>query len=240
MSYIEQNGYFTFDGVQSSTYGVWINGGGTFNAPKRRHKEYIVPGRNGVLTIDEGAFDEIEHRYEAFIASNFSSNIEGFRNQLMSRNGHKRLTDTYHTDEFYLAKYMAGLEADVVPGGKGGSFTLVFQRDPRRFLLTGETTTTVANGGTITNPTLFASRPLIRVTGYGTLTINSDVITIANAFAYVDIDSETQDCYNGTDSANAQVTFQSNNFPLLKSGSNGVSYSGNITKVEITPRWYRV
>lgn len=238
MAYIETNGYFTFDGVKSSNYGVWINGGGTFNAPKRRYKNYVVPGRNGALTIDEGAFEEIEHIYPAFIKDSFSSNIQDFRNQMMSKNGYVRLTDSYHTDEFYLARYMDGLEADVVPGGRGGSFDVKFVRDPRRFLVSGETQTTVSSGGSISNPTLFAARPLIRVTGYGTVTLNSQTITITNAFAYVDIDSETQDCYHETDNANAQVTFQTNNFPTLRPGTNNLTYSGNITGVKITPRWW--
>ena len=241
MSYIETNGYFTFDGVKSSTYGVWINGGGTFNAAARRYKEYVIPGRNGSLTIDEGAFEEIEHIYPAFIASSFSSNIETFRNLLMSKVGYCRLTDTFHTGEFYRAKYMSGLEADVVPGGVAGSFELKFKRDPRRFLLTGETATTITSStGTISNPTLFDSKPLIRVTGYGTLTVGSDVVTIANTYAYVDIDSELQDCYHGADNANPQVTFQSNNFPVLKPGTNNIAISGNITSVKITPRWFIV
>ena len=92
----------------------------------------------------------------------------------------------------------------------------------------------------IYNPTLFESLPLIRVTGYGTLTINSDVITVSSGQTYVDIDSEIQDCYTGTTNKNSKVAFQSNKFPVLKPGANGISYTGSITKVEITPRWYRV
>jgi len=78
------------------------------------------------------------------------------------------------------------------------------------------------------------------VTGYGTLTVGSDVITIAQNFAYVDIDSEIGDCYHGTDNANASVSFQQNGFPELAPGATGIAYSGNITKVEITPRWWRL
>ena len=163
MSYIEQNGYFIFDGIKSSDYGVWINGGGTFDAPKRRYKDYTVPGRNGTLTIDEGVFEEIEVIYPAFIARNFPANIEAFRNQLMSRSGYVRMTDSYHPDEYYLAKYMDGLEADVLPAGVGGQFNLKFKRDPRRFLVSGETPISVSSSGSITNPTLFKSRPQIKI-----------------------------------------------------------------------------
>ena len=164
MSYIEENGYFIFDGIKSSDYGVWINGGGTYNAPKRRYKDYTVPGRNGTLTIDEGVFEEIEVVYPAFIARDFPANIEAFRNELMSRSGYVRMTDSYHTDEYYLAKYMDGLDADVAPGGVGAQFNLTFKRDPRRFLVSGETPISVPSSGSITNPTLYASRPLIKIT----------------------------------------------------------------------------
>lgn len=139
MSYIEDNGYFIFDGIKSSDYGVWISGGGTFNAPKRRYKDYVVPGRNGTLTIDEGVFEEIEVTYPAFIARDFPANIEAFRNELMARSGYVRMTDSYHPDEYYLARYMDGLDADVAPGGVGAQFNLTFKRDPRRFLVSGET-----------------------------------------------------------------------------------------------------
>ena len=232
--------YFVFGGIDSRTYGVYISGAGTFNAPARRYKNYKVPGRNGSLTIDEGVFEEATVVYEAFIASDFKNNIADFRNAMLSKVGYVRMTDSYHPNEFYRAKYMDGLEADVLPTLVAGEMELTFTRDPRRFLTSGETAVTVATGNSISNPTLFDSLPLIRVTGYGTLTINSDVITISSGQTYVDIDSETQNCFTGTTNKNSKVSFQSNKFPVLKPGANGVAYSGNITKVEITPRWYRV
>lgn len=380
--------YFVFDNLDSRDFGVYISGGGTFNAPPRRYREYNVPGRNGTLTIDEGAFEEAEVTYPAFIGNGFKTNIEAFRSAIMSKVGYVRMTDSYHSDEFYRAKYMAGLEADVIPSLSGANFELTFRRDPRRFLVSGESVATYPSGipnsknllpypynnttkttygvtwtdngdGTITmsgtrtstssktfnitaststltlpvgtyilsgcpagggsstyritlskaanggstysnvgydtgegleftvtsatdlyrvvlywyqenangyiwkpmirkstdpagyvpcyngatsiyNPTLYASKPLIRVTGYGTLTLGNDTITVASGQTYVDIDSEIMDCYNGTTNKNSKVTFSSGEFPTLKPGVTGVSYSGSITKVEITPRWYRL
>ena len=137
MSYIEDNGYLIFNGEKSSDYGVWVNGGGTFNAPVRRVKEYVVPGRNGSLTIDEGVFEDIDHVYPAFIPKDFSTNIEAFRNVLMANGGYVELEDSFHPNEFYRAKYVSGLDVDVAPGGVGGAFNLIFRRDPRRFLKSG-------------------------------------------------------------------------------------------------------
>lgn len=239
-NYMRENGTFEFDGVSSADYGVWITGAGTYNAPPRRFEEITIPGRNGTLTLDQNAFEDIEQTYPAFIRRNFATNIEGLRNQLLSRAGKKVLKDSYHPDEFYLAKYIEGLEVETAAKGVAGRFDLVFKRDPRRFLVSGETPVTMSSGGTITNPTLFASRPLIHAVGYGTVTIGHTTITIANEFSYVDIDCETMDCYSGTQNANAAVTFGGNDFPELPAGATGVTYSNTITQLIITPRWWRL
>ena len=233
-------GTFIFNGVNSESYGVWIKGSGVYNAPERIYESIEIPGRNGTLTLDGGAFREIEHTYPAFIYMNFDSNIEGLRNALMASPGCHRLEDSYHPDEFYLARYMDGLEASVFPLGTAGEFDLKFVRDPRRFLTSGETVQTISSGGSINNPTLFPAKPLIKVTGYGTLTVGSQQIVIAQHFASVNIDCEMMDCYSGTSNANAYVTMQGNYFPELPSGNTGITYSGNITKVEITPRWWQI
>lgn len=380
--------YFVFGSLDSRDYGVYISGSGVFNAPPRRYREYTVPGRNGSLTIDEGAFEEAEVTYPAFIGNGFRANVDDFRSAIMSKNGYVRLTDSYHPDEFYRAKYMAGLEVEPIMSLAGGTFDLTFRRDPRRFLVSGESVATYPSGipssknllpypynnttkttygvtwtdngdGTISmsgtrtstssktfnltaststlslpvgtyilsgcpagggsstyritlskassgsssysnvgydtgagleftvtsatdtyrvviywyqenangyvfkpmirkstdpdgyipyyngatsiyNPTQYESRPLIRVTGYGTLTLGNETITVDSGQTYVDIDSEIMDCYNGTTNKNSKVTFSSGKFPVLPAGVTGVSYSGSITKVEITPRWYRL
>ena len=92
----------------------------------------------------------------------------------------------------------------------------------------------------IYNPTLFASKPLIRVTGAGTVGIGDETITITSGYDYVDIDSEIQNCYCGNQNANAAVTFSNRKFPELQPGLNGVTFGTGIESVQITPRWYRI
>lgn len=92
----------------------------------------------------------------------------------------------------------------------------------------------------IYNPTLFASKPLIRVTGSGTVGIGDETITIASGYDYVDIDSEIQNCYCGNQNANAAVTFSNRKFPELQPGLNGVTFGTGIESVQITPRWFRL
>ena len=58
---MNSRGYFIFNGFRSSDYGVLISGDQTFNAPARDIDEIEIPGRDGVLTLDNGRFNSIKH-----------------------------------------------------------------------------------------------------------------------------------------------------------------------------------
>lgn len=101
-------------------------------------------------------------------------------------------------------------------------------------------TVTISSPAELENPTLFESKPLIRVYGNGTLNVNDQYITVANSpYTYIDIDCELMDCYHGSNNANQYVSFSTTDYVTLRSGTNYFSYSG-FTKVEVTPRWYEI
>ena len=230
----------TFGSVTSSTYGVYISGSGVFNSPEKEYDYISVPGRNGDLIGNERRMSNIKVTYPAFIYSSFKSNLRSFLSALTAIEGYKELTDTYHTDEYRMASFTGNVK--VKPQGRlnAGEFDLVFNCKPQRYLTTGKTAVNFLTNGSIQNDTAFHSAPLIKVYGYGTLTIGSTVITIVDVYPYICIDSDIMDCYYESTNANDQVTMSSGNFPTLAPGSNTVSFTGNITKVEITPRWFRV
>lgn len=172
-----------FDGVDSRDYGIYITGDAVFNSPERDVEMIEIPGRNGAYALDKGRFSNIEVSYPAGIfgdtEADFRQGIRAFRNALASRKGYCRLEDEYNPDEYRMAVYRSGLE--VTPAQlKAGEFEITFDCQPQRFLKSGETAVTVASGGTITNPTLFESHPLLQVWGYGDIGINDDTITIAD------------------------------------------------------------
>lgn len=70
--------------------------------------------------------------------------------------------------------------------------------------------------------------------------VGSDKITLQNRFAYIDIDSDIQDCYSDYSNANPYVQFQSNDFPVLEPGVTGITLGAGIASIEITPRWFRI
>lgn len=232
--------YFIFDDIDSRDFGVYLTGTGTYNSPARAYNTIKVPGRSGDLLGIERRLENVALTYPAFLYADFAENIAALRSALLSRTGYRRLSDSYHPEEFRMAYFRGPLEVDARTQHDAGEFEIEFGCKPQRFLFDGEIVREYTAAGTIVNPTEFNSNPRIKVTGYGTLTLGSETITIANTYPYVVIDSDLMDCYHDTDNANAAVSFSSNDFPELAPGSTGITKSSTITKVEITPRWWRV
>lgn len=228
----------TFNSYNSLFYGVYISGTGVFNAPARDREMIQVPGRNGDIIIDHGRYQNIEITYPAFIIKSFSGNLRAWANKLLEPIDYVRLEDTYHPSEFRLAVLSQGMVVDPVSWLAAGSFDLIFNCRPERFLKSGESVHTFTANGTIENPMTMPSKPLIRVYGAGTVTVNGTVMEIAShELSYIDIDCDLQEAFCGSTNANQYIS--STSFPTLDSGQNSVVLSG-VTKVEITPRWWRL
>lgn len=165
----------TFGGVNSADYGVYITGSGVYDAPKRAVENIVVPGRNGLLTIDQGRYENITVEYPAFAfgktREEFQQKITAFRNAIMSQIGYQRLEDTYHPDEYRMALYAEGLNVDVKPYGSSGKFTLSFNCKPQRYQKDGEQPLQIASGENLINPTEHSSEPLLVVDGFGDIGI---------------------------------------------------------------------
>ena len=191
--------HLTYDGVDSSSFGVFISGEGAFDAPARRGEMISIPGRNGSLFVDEGVFENITVEYPAFIGTGyealFREKLGDLRSALTSRGNYKRLEDTYHPDEFRLGVYRSGLEVDPKVITRAGDFTLKFDCKPQRYLKIGEEPIVLTDGALINNPTLFYARPLLKVIGNGTVKIEPYEFIISGNDGEIWIDSEIMESY---------------------------------------------
>ena len=171
----------TFDGESSADYGVYITGQAVFNAPEREVEMITIPGRNGTFALDKGRFENVTVTYPAGIFADtdedFSEAISDFRNWLCSRQGYVRLEDDYNPNEYRLAVYKSGLEVELAQL-KAGEFNIVFECKPQRFLKSGEEDIEIDGEDTITNPTPFDAKPLLKVTGHGNLRIGDYLFKI--------------------------------------------------------------
>ena len=237
------NHFIMFDGQNLADWGLHISGDKTFGAPERDVDEVEVPGRNGTLTYDNGRFKNYDLEYEGGVVSDdtvdFEYKIRRLRSFLCSRYGYKRLEDTYHPDEFRLAKFVDGLDPDVTQL-QGATFDLKFDCKPQRFLKSGEEAIVMTASGSIFNFTDFETKPLIRCYGSGEFHVGDYgvKVTMPSTVTYVDIDSDMQDCYNEALNCNDSVTLTKNVFPVLESGENKIQIGSGITQLYIIPRWY--
>lgn len=254
--------YLTYDGEDSRDFGVYISGSGAFNAPEKAYELVSIPGRNGDLILSQNRYQNIEVTYPAFIHKDFKTNLEDFRSMLLAKSGYQKLVDTYNPDEFRAATFGDGIEVSPVSKLNAGEFDITFNCKPQRFLASGELALEISNGDIVTNPTRFPARPTIFVRGYGRIRIGETLVTIANMFDSVVIDSEILDCYAAsgnplvnsaivgvavlgtseyTANANGAVTFSGGDFPLLPPGDTRITYTtGTIAGVTLTPRWWRL
>lgn len=228
-----------FGNITAASLGIYISGAGTYASPERDREFVQVEGRNGDLIIDNGRYQNIIVEYPAFMRRGFAFSSVDIRNGFLNGSrGYQRLTDSYHPEEFRMGIFNGAFEPDTGPWNASAHFVLAFNCKPQRFLFDGEQVRTFTAAGSLINPSQETAFPLVRVYGYGTLSIGSTIMTISNhGQTYIDLDCETGNAYHGSQNLNAYVT---RDFPVLGAGATGVAFSGNITKVEITPRWWRV
>ena len=133
---------FTFDGVASSDYDIYLTGEGVFNAPKRAVNLLEIPGRNGNYALDQGRFQNITVTYKIGIfgedESTYADKASAFRNWICSKIGYKRLEDEYNPNEYRMALYSGGVEFDTAQL-IAGEATISFECKPQRWLTSGET-----------------------------------------------------------------------------------------------------
>ena len=232
--------YFYYDGVSSADYNTYIADVTQFDSPKRDVETIIVPGRNGTLTLDNGRYENKEHKYLVYVNGDLDNSLSALRSWLVNTSGYRELKDTLHPDEYYMARFTD--EINVEKSDHLGAFlSLRFDRMPQRFLESGRLPITITASAAIRNKTRFNAKPLIRAYGTGRFTIQGVTIGITSADTYTDIDCELQEAYKDTlpNSRNANITLTSGKFPELIPGSNSVSLQG-ITRLEIKPRWWTI
>lgn len=208
--------------------------------PERDYTITHIPGRNGDIIQDNGCYKNVERTYEvSFDVPNedFATYANAVSAWLHSTTGYARLEDSYEPNYYRMATYQ---ESNIFENlyNQAGTATIVFECKPQRFLKTGDNTITIQNSLTIMNPTGFEAYPLFKVTGTsGVLTVNGNSIMFSSIDDFVMLDCELQDTYKENINKNSTI---SGTFPVLKTGSNTISWTGNISSVTMKPRWWTI
>ena len=214
-------------------FGVIINVKPPSVVPENNIDEYELPGKDGNLTIDYKTRKSYILPLECTIMD--KSRIEEVKTWLM--NTSSDLIFSWDSDYKYKARIINKI--DISQSLKTfGEFPLLFKVQPYKKSI-GDELITLTNTGTIYNGTGNTSLPIIKVFGTGaiTLTINGLSVVLTNVIDYVTINSDLQDAYKDSLLMNQ---FMTGEFSELIPGNNTISWTGTITKLEVTPNWRQI
>lgn len=224
-----------FNGKDFADFGVHVDESKAFGSPEKDYELVEIMGRNGNLSIYNDRFKDITLPFPCFIRTGFIEKYRSLLAYLNSQTGYQRLETDKEPNHFRKALFQGIVDPQTTAFNHGGFFTVNLLAHPQRFLKSGEIPVSASE---LWNPTYFDSHPLIRCYGNGSLTINSQTITVAsNPYDYVDIDCDIMDAFCGANNANQYVSFDTDSV-VLRSGTNSITH--DMTKVEITPRWYEI
>lgn len=208
--------------------------------PTRKGTVTQIAGTNREVVEMEYAWEAYDQTYTMVVGDGSEDSVNEAIDavaRVLYKDGWQKLSDSYDTDHFRLAYFKESWEVEN-RYTRLGKFDITFHCRPERFLTTGETPVAVTSGGTITNPTTYKAKPLIHITGSGsgTLTISGITMSFTGIVDYLNIDCDTMDVYRlASENRNNLMTGE---FPVLYAGSNSVAFTGGITSVTITPRWW--
>lgn len=223
---------FTFKGVASSYYSILITRKPVIPVAKRRAEYIPIDGRHGYLTVDDETYDTIPIPVECSIADVSDANLRAIRAWLT---GAGDLIFSDETDKVWKARVDEKIDYKTALLYMR-EFVIMFDCFPLAYAITNNMVTKTTSPATLINTGTVPSDPIIKVYGTGSinLTINGKIINLTNVSSYVTVDSELVDCYKDTTLKNNDMT---GDFPELIPGTNNISWTGTVTKIEITPNW---
>ena len=236
--------WFEYAGTNSQEVGAYITSTNTYDTAEKNILSQLVAGRSGDLIIDNGNYKNININYTIAIPKspsriNFTNATQILTNRFSAISGYNKLIDSYNPTVYRLASYNGATAFTVENNILSGTFS--FNCKPFRYAFDGEKIITLTEPKTIVNTSIIMSLPYIKIYGSGDidLYIENEHFLIKDVENEIEIDSEKMLVYklNSGVFASQTIKYYSSDFPKLKHGENLISWSGNVSKVEIKPRW---
>lgn len=232
---------FMYAGKCSIDFGLLVEHYPAQKAPERKRTTVSIPGRNGDLHYDEGAYENYTQSYECgFYCRRTPEHAHAIKEWLLSSGAYQRLEDVYDPGHFRLASYAGPMDIENKLN-KIGKCTISFDCKPQTFLCSGEAAITYTSPGQLYNANMTAL-PLITVygSGDGTVAVGDRVVRIIGQTDTIILDCDMQNAYNEANGIvlNRNSYISATDFPRLLPGDNVIGWSGGVTKLEIVPRWW--
>ena len=201
--------------------------------PKMRIQETEINGVDGSI-IEELGYESYDKNLKIALRGNYDIDevIKYF-------SGSGNVTFSNEDDKYYKATIVNQINYERLLRFKEAN--VVFRVQPFKYELDEPTTTIAESGKSVTNNGLEVSKPIMKITGRGTIILSINNQQVFN-YIFPDgeneviVDSEKEDAYLGNVLKNRNMI---GDFPILESGSNLITWEGAIEKIEINPksRW---
>ena len=231
--------YFTFNGVESSEYGVWLEKEPEIVAGSVRCETQTIVGSAKILHFveDADAMDPVVISLDCCAADVDDDTINAICAWLR---GGGDLTTDYDPDHYYKDAFVSNQIplTRVFRAMRGYQFTIEFEAEAHRYRLPANTFIKRTAPGAIKNLGSAPAEPLIKLTGSGdvNLIIGESTLMIDDITDYVMIDCAAQIVYREDVNLGASVT-RVGDWPRIPVGGCMINWSGTVTELEITPRW---
>ena len=226
-----------FNNICSEELGIIVVEGPPEVLAQEEYEEIIIEGRNGTLIENKGTFPNVE---KSFILTTIDLDqdidlmIEKIKMWLFNIQDNKLL---YAIPNRYNIVKKVVIEEDIkTTFEEYGDFKIKFLCEPFYYNLLEKDITITEKGTKFYNKGDFNSNPKIVIYGTGDLqlTINDTTVQINNVDERVLLDSKLFLCLD-KDNNNKSIDMIGN-FPTLDIGENTITWVGNITKLDISPR----
>lgn len=220
----------TYNGVSVATKGGIVLEVSPPVRAARRIESVVVPGRSGVLHIDDGSYAPIKKTVR--IGVNAPDRIDGIC-AWCARSG--VLQTSHEPGVAYKAVQAAEIRWERI-SRRLHQAEIVFECEPYRYLHPAAANIVLVAPGNVTNPGTASAAPLYVVEGSGdiTLTVGGQIVTLTGITTGITLDSDMGLAYTGITNMSAHM---SGDFPALLPGVNAISWVGSVTSITITPRW---
>ena len=196
-----------------------------------------VPGRSGSLTTIQGedVYDDTIRTAQCIIAN--PAYIPALCGWLK---GSGKVMFANRPDGFYYAHIVNQIEFDkILRGNPHRSFVVNFRCKPFWYKNNANNVDTISitsSPSSIINPGSVYSEPIIKVTGTGdnVLMVGLQIIELVNNPGNIVIDTSRMESYSGSKNLNSSMRGE---YPILKPGTNAISWTGNVTNLNIIPNW---
>ena len=227
---------FNFKGIDCSKYKILLEKMPSRPTSAKRVVYLDIPGRDGHLIYDDGSLLPTPILVECSIMDVTQSDLRKIK-QWLSGSGNLIFND--EPNVYWRARL--DLQLDFVkPLKLLHEFILTFDCFPYAFLKIGDKPLVFNPTATLWEAILMndynVSLPHIKIFAQGDvgLLINGIETDFYSIDHLIEVDSELQQCYKGTQNLGMNM---SGDFPILNEGRNVIQFTGNIQQVQIIPHW---